>query len=147
MCINWKFKDILYHPDVGEGNGNPLQYSRLENPMNREAGWDIVHGVVKSQTWLSTHITLYVKLYVLNNFVLTEFIIQLLYTLKTINTLQIVIITIKKFYWNALLHKMMGFILKDYFLYPKMYIIYHYSESSASILFLFLSKHWKTLFS
>ena len=29
----------------GEGNGNPLQYSRLENPMNRGAQWATVHGV------------------------------------------------------------------------------------------------------
>ena len=42
----------------GEGNGNPLQYSCLENPMNREAWWVTVHGVAKSWTrlkWLSTH--------------------------------------------------------------------------------------------
>ena len=29
----------------GEGNGNPLQYPCLENPMDREAWWTIVHGV------------------------------------------------------------------------------------------------------
>ena len=34
----------------GEGNGNPLQYSCLENPMDRGAWWAIVHGVVKSET-------------------------------------------------------------------------------------------------
>ena len=34
----------------GEGNGNPLQYSCLENPMNREAWWATVHGVAKSRT-------------------------------------------------------------------------------------------------
>ena len=28
----------------GEGNGNPLQYSRLENPMDRGAWWATVHG-------------------------------------------------------------------------------------------------------
>ena len=33
----------------GEGNGNPLQYSYLENPMNRGAWRAIVHGVEKSQ--------------------------------------------------------------------------------------------------
>ena len=38
----------------GEGHGNPLQYSCLENPMDREAWWAAVHGVTKSQTWLST---------------------------------------------------------------------------------------------
>ena len=34
----------------GEGNGNPLQYSFLENPMDRGAWWATVHGVAKSQT-------------------------------------------------------------------------------------------------
>ena len=34
----------------GEGNGNPLQYSCLENPMDGEAWQAIVHGVTKSQT-------------------------------------------------------------------------------------------------
>ena len=33
----------------GEGNGKPLQYSCLENPMDRGAWWAIVHGVAKSQ--------------------------------------------------------------------------------------------------
>ena len=37
----------------GEGNGNPLQYSCLENPMDREAWWATVHGVAKSRTQLS----------------------------------------------------------------------------------------------
>ena len=37
----------------GEGNGNPLQYSCLENPMDRGAWWATVHGVAKNQTWLS----------------------------------------------------------------------------------------------
>ena len=37
----------------GEGNGNPLQYSCLENPMDGEAWWATVHGVTKSQTQLS----------------------------------------------------------------------------------------------
>ena len=37
----------------GEGNGNPLQYSCLENPMDRGAWWATVHGVAKSRTRLS----------------------------------------------------------------------------------------------
>ena len=37
----------------GEGNGNPLQYSCLENPMDRKAWQAKVHGVAKSQTQLS----------------------------------------------------------------------------------------------
>ena len=37
----------------GEGNGNPLQYYCLENPMDRGAWQATVHGVAKSQTGLS----------------------------------------------------------------------------------------------
>ena len=38
---------------IGEGNGNPLQYSCLENPMDGGAWWAAVHGVAQSRTWLS----------------------------------------------------------------------------------------------
>ena len=38
---------------LGEGNGTPLQYSCLENPMDSGAWWAAVHGVAKSQTQLS----------------------------------------------------------------------------------------------
>ena len=37
----------------GEGNGNPLLYSCLGNPMDRRAWWATVHGVTKSRTQLS----------------------------------------------------------------------------------------------
>ena len=37
----------------GEGNGNPLQYSCLGNPMDRGAWQATVHGVTKSRTGLS----------------------------------------------------------------------------------------------
>ena len=61
-----KIKSVIFSPSichevmgpVGEGNGNPLQYSCLENPMDRGAWWATVHGVTKRQTWLkrlSTH--------------------------------------------------------------------------------------------
>ena len=39
----------------GGGNGNPLQYSCLENPMDGEARWATVQRVAKSQTGLSMH--------------------------------------------------------------------------------------------
>ena len=39
----------------GVGNGNPLQYFCLENPMEREAWWATVYGITKSQTGLSMH--------------------------------------------------------------------------------------------
>ena len=38
---------------IGEGNGNPLQCSCLENPRDGGAWWAAVHGVAKSQTQLS----------------------------------------------------------------------------------------------
>ena len=37
----------------GEGNDNPLQYSCLENSMDRGGWWATIHGVTKSQTRLS----------------------------------------------------------------------------------------------
>ena len=37
----------------GEGSGNPLQYSCLENPMDKGACWAAVHGVAKSWAQLS----------------------------------------------------------------------------------------------
>ena len=41
---------VLYMYRYGEGNGTPLQYSCLENPMDRGAWWAAVHEVTKSQT-------------------------------------------------------------------------------------------------
>ena len=43
---------------IGEGNGNPLQYSCLENPVDGGVWWAAVHTVAQSQTrlkWLSMH--------------------------------------------------------------------------------------------
>ena len=45
----------------GEGNGNPLQYSCLENPMEGGAWQDTVHGVAKSQTRPSDFTSLHFK--------------------------------------------------------------------------------------
>ena len=39
---------------MGESNGNPLQYSWLENPMDGGTWWATVHGVAKSQIQLSS---------------------------------------------------------------------------------------------
>ena len=44
----------------GRGNGNPFQYSCLENPKDRGAWRAIVHRVAKSWTGLRTHTVLYV---------------------------------------------------------------------------------------
>ena len=48
----------------GEGNGNPLQYSCLENSMGRRGWWATIHGAAKNQTQLSTqykYTLLYIK--------------------------------------------------------------------------------------
>ena len=49
--------DLVCIPGSGrspeEGNGNPLQYSCLENPMDRGAWQAVVHGVTKSRTQLT----------------------------------------------------------------------------------------------
>ena len=50
------FKQMVFHlslPLHREGNGTPLQYSCLENPMDGGAWWAAVHGVAKSWTRLS----------------------------------------------------------------------------------------------
>ena len=43
---------LLTSKDFGEGNGNPLQYSCLENLVYRGARWAAICGVAQSQTWL-----------------------------------------------------------------------------------------------
>ena len=53
-CKRWGF-DPWPLISSGEGNGNPLQYSFLENPTGRGAWWTTVHRVTKNWTWLSTH--------------------------------------------------------------------------------------------
>ena len=47
------FLYITYMKKTREGNGTPLQYSCLENPMDGEVWWAAVHGIAKSQTRLS----------------------------------------------------------------------------------------------
>ena len=46
--------DVSLIPGLGRspggGNGNPLQYSSLENPMDRGAWWAAVHGITKRRT-------------------------------------------------------------------------------------------------
>ena len=54
VCQCRRCKRYGFHPWVGEGHGNPLQYSYLENPMDRGARQATVHRVAKSWTWLST---------------------------------------------------------------------------------------------
>ena len=50
-CARCNLLQVVF--SVGEGNGTPLQYSCLENPMDSGAWWAVVHGVGKSQTRLN----------------------------------------------------------------------------------------------
>ena len=50
-CLSNTFAFIKH--DIGEGNGTPLQYSCLENPMVGGAWWAAVHEVSKSRTLLN----------------------------------------------------------------------------------------------
>ena len=58
---------ILYDPPPrileikAKINGNPLQHPCLENPMDGEVWWATVHGLTKSQTWLSIFISIKIK--------------------------------------------------------------------------------------
>ena len=47
-----QLKQLGMHAFIGEGNGNPLQCSCLENPRDRGAWWAAVYGVAQSQTRL-----------------------------------------------------------------------------------------------
>ena len=57
--ISCNAEDLVLIPgsgrSPGEGNGYPLQYSGLENPMNKGAWWATVHGVTKNQEQLSDY--------------------------------------------------------------------------------------------
>ena len=43
---------VLSSKSFGEGNGNPLQYSCLENPRDRGAWWTVIYGVTHGRTRL-----------------------------------------------------------------------------------------------
>ena len=86
-CNVWDLGSILGSGrSSGAGNGNPLQYSCLENSVERGAWRAAVHGVTKSQAWLSNwhfqflslsserpFLTLYLKLFFSNFLVLHSY--------------------------------------------------------------------------
>ena len=83
----WGVSDVGSIPGLGRfpggGNGNPLQYSCLENPMDREAWWATVHGAAKSQAQLSNlaHSTY-------THFFIGLFVFLLLSRMSCLHTLQ-----------------------------------------------------------
>ena len=48
--VDTENKLVVARWEDGEGNGTPLQYSCLENPMDGGAWWAVVHEVAKSRT-------------------------------------------------------------------------------------------------
>ena len=52
LCTTY-YENCCHSAHFGEGNGNPLQYSWLANPMDGGAWWAAVHGVARSRTQLS----------------------------------------------------------------------------------------------
>ena len=50
---NQLFLFLLKQVIFGQGDGTPLQYSCLENPIDGGAWWAAVHGVAEGRTWLS----------------------------------------------------------------------------------------------
>ena len=47
-----RLKQLSMHACIGEGHGNPLQYSCLENPRDKGAWWAAIYGFTQSQTRL-----------------------------------------------------------------------------------------------
>ena len=90
---------------IGEGNGNPLQCSCLENPMDGEAWWAAVHGVTQSRTRLKRlsssssmfslvfiqDLILYFKVYVILNLVILIRIIVGVWSLT--------IVVVHEYFW------------------------------------------------
>ena len=63
----WDLRDANLIPglgrSLGRGHGNPLQYSCLENPMDRGTWWARVHSIAKSQAWLKRLTILFPKMF------------------------------------------------------------------------------------
>ena len=54
LFVNDFYINIIYI-NIGVGNGHPLQYTSLENSMDREAWWAIVHGATKRTCQSTAH--------------------------------------------------------------------------------------------
>ena len=76
---------VSFNLSSGEGNGNRLQYSSLENPMDRGAWWATVHGVAKSWTRLSD----FPSLHFTSSTFLDSIILFLLYVISRFEVLQV----------------------------------------------------------
>ena len=75
---NWAIREA-FHCLPGEGNGNPLHYSCLENSMDGGAWWATVHGVANSRTRLSDFTFFFLSLSILSLLSLSIVILSYIY--------------------------------------------------------------------
>ena len=107
----------------GEGNGNPLQYSCLKNPMDRGAWRATVHGVAKSWTRLSDF-----------TFTLEVFmvIIKPMMTMMTMMTIMMTKSSLNQYYFlHCLLLSSYSCQITENFIKPKNGIIFNFQSTSA----------------
>ena len=86
-----------------EGNGNPLQYSCLENPMDRGDWQATIHGVTKSQTWLSMQET--VIMWLLNIFKLLTWLTFMDHIIRLWDRVDIRASSLDRKWWTLLHHE------------------------------------------
>ena len=80
IAVHSVYLSVVWHlySIYGEGNGNPLQYSCLENPRDRGAWWAAICGVAQSWTWLkrlsssSSTPSIYLRLFLLKCWKISE---------------------------------------------------------------------------
>ena len=99
----------------GEGNGNPLQYSCLENPMDGGAWWATVHGVAKSQTQLSAFTFTFLQIYsrVLSLFFWDPYnvnLVHLMFSQKSLRLSSFLFILFSLFFSAALISTSLSFV-------------------------------------
>ena len=120
----------------GGGNGNPLQYSCLGNPMDRGAWWATVSGVAQSLTWLSTHYRLEFQIIFYKVWSIGQDLIFCLWIFSYSNTVE-----------NFFLHLIAFFFFKlkiDLpYLYEAFWILYYIISWCHHVIFLLCSRlYW-----
>ena len=83
----------------GLGKGNLLQYSCLENPMDRRTWLATVHGVTKSQTWLSTHLSIRSSIIIFPSIIYSLLVWTDILSFNGLNSLVFLIILVLKLSW------------------------------------------------
>ena len=86
---------------IGEGNGNPLQCSCLENPRDGGAWWDAIYGVAQSWTrlkWLSSSSS--IPLFIWNGFIVVLYISHTINPFKVYNPMFLVYLELCNYHHN-----------------------------------------------